>query len=66
MTTNAPIITRPSTTPHLTNSSLKNSFQSFGTPTFEGQTPYSLEMLQGPGSFGFSGYENPIGSFISQ
>ncbi|KAK1354436.1 WRKY transcription factor [Heracleum sosnowskyi] len=60
MLTNGPVATRPSVTPNLTNSSLNNSLQSFGAPTFEGQEPYTLEMLQGMGSFGFSEYENQI------
>ncbi|OVA17217.1 DNA-binding WRKY [Macleaya cordata] len=28
-------------------------------PMSEGQTPFTLEMLQSPGSFGFSGFNNP-------
>ena len=32
----------------------------------EGQSPFTLEMLQGPGSFGFSGFGNPMGSYMNQ
>lgn len=32
----------------------------------EGQSPFTLEMLQAPGSFGFSGFGNPMGSYMNQ
>ncbi|CAJ1970728.1 unnamed protein product [Sphenostylis stenocarpa] len=32
----------------------------------EGQSPFTLEMLQSPGSFGFSGFANPMGSYMNQ
>ncbi|KAG7946701.1 hypothetical protein I3843_14G054700 [Carya illinoinensis] len=35
-------------------------------PTSEGQAPFTLEMLQSPGSLGFSGYENAIDSYMNQ
>lgn len=35
-------------------------------PTSGDQTPFTLEMLQSPGSFGFSGFGNSIGSYLNQ
>ncbi|XP_020226257.1 WRKY transcription factor WRKY24 isoform X1 [Cajanus cajan] len=32
----------------------------------EGQSPFTLEMLQSSGSFGFSGFGNPMGSYMNQ
>ena len=32
----------------------------------EGQSPFTLEMLQSPGSFGFSGFGNPMQSYMNQ
>ncbi|PSS09530.1 WRKY transcription factor [Actinidia chinensis var. chinensis] len=32
----------------------------------QGQAPFTLEMLQSPGSFGFSGFENSMGSYMNQ
>lgn len=57
---------RPSAvTHHNTN----NSFQSLRPQEApEGQSPFTLEMLQNPGSFGFSsGFgNNPMGSYMNQ
>jgi WRKY transcription factor 33 len=36
------------------------------TATSEGDMPFTLEMLQSPGSFGFSGFGNLMGSYMSQ
>ncbi|KAF8402547.1 hypothetical protein HHK36_010632 [Tetracentron sinense] len=35
-------------------------------PASEAQSPFTLETLQSPGSFGFSGYGNFMGSYMSQ
>ena len=40
-----------------------NSLQSLRP---EGQPPFKLEMLQSQGSFGFSGFGNPMESFMNQ
>ncbi|PSR86214.1 WRKY transcription factor [Actinidia chinensis var. chinensis] len=32
----------------------------------QGQAPFTLEMLQSPGSFGFSGFGNSMGSYMNQ
>lgn len=35
-------------------------------PTSEGEAPFTLEILQSPGSLGFSGFENAINSYMNQ
>ncbi|KAJ4970662.1 hypothetical protein NE237_003761 [Protea cynaroides] len=35
-------------------------------PASEGQSPFTLEMLQSPGSFGFSGFGNSMISYMNQ
>lgn len=65
---NAGMAIRPSAMNHLSNNSITNSFrnQRPPPPTSEGETPFTLEMLQSPGSFGFSGFGNPMGSYMNQ
>lgn len=66
-TNNAPMAIRPSATSHLSNNSMiNNSMGSLRQPTSDGQAPFTLEMLQGPGSFGFSGFGNSMGSYMNQ
>ncbi|CAL0307714.1 unnamed protein product [Lupinus luteus] len=49
------------------NHSTNNSLQSLRPQAQDqGQSPFSLEMLQSPGSFGFSGLGNPMGSYMNQ
>ncbi|XP_043707550.1 WRKY transcription factor WRKY24-like [Telopea speciosissima] len=45
---------------------INNGFSNFKVPVSEGQTPFTLEMLQSPGSFGFSGLGNSLISYMSQ
>ncbi|KAJ1437525.1 WRKY domain [Sesbania bispinosa] len=60
--TNAATAIRPSAVTHHTN----NSLQSLRPQAPEGQSPFTLEMLQNPGNFGFSGFGNPMGSYMNQ
>ncbi|KAK9279945.1 hypothetical protein L1049_013629 [Liquidambar formosana] len=53
---------RPSAMTHHSNNSTINP----RLPTSEAQAPFTLEMLQSPGSFGFSGFGNPMGSYMNQ
>lgn len=66
--TNVPMAIRPSPminhSNHTTN--YPNSLQPTRLPTSGSQVPFSLEMLQGPGSFEFSGYGKPTGSYMNQ
>ncbi|KAF7816190.1 WRKY transcription factor WRKY24-like [Senna tora] len=66
-TNSAPTAIRPSAITHNTNNSINNSLQNFRAPPSapEGQSPFTLEMLQDPGSFGFSGFGNPMGSYMN-
>ncbi|KAG4955030.1 hypothetical protein AAZX31_14G185300 [Glycine max] len=48
---------------HQSDNSLQNQ-RSQAPP--EGQSPFTLEMLQSPGSFGFSGFGNPMQSYVNQ
>lgn len=50
---------RPSPVTHHTN----NSFQR--SQGQEGQSPFTLEMLQNSGSYGFSGFGNPMESYMN-
>ncbi|XP_027329546.1 WRKY transcription factor WRKY24-like isoform X2 [Abrus precatorius] len=61
--TSAATAIRPSAVTHHTNNSLQS--QRPQAPP-EGQSPFALEMLQSPGSFGFSGFGNPMGSYMNQ
>ncbi|KAK9998872.1 hypothetical protein SO802_018475 [Lithocarpus litseifolius] len=58
---------RPSAITHHTNNSVNNHhLHNLRLPTSEGQAPFTLEMLQSPGSFGFSGFGNALGSYMNQ
>ncbi|KAE9615116.1 hypothetical protein Lal_00048189 [Lupinus albus] len=51
----------------LNYSTNNNSLQSLRPQASDqGQSPFTLEMLQSPGSFGFSGFGNPMGSYTNQ
>lgn len=43
---------------HHTNNSINNPLRNLRQPSSEGQAPFTLEMLQTPGGFGFSGFGN--------
>lgn len=58
--------TRPSAMTHHTKNPANNPLHTLGLQTPEGQAPFTLEMLQSPGSFGFSGFGNAIGSYMNQ
>ncbi|OMO97548.1 DNA-binding WRKY [Corchorus olitorius] len=64
---NASMPIRPSAVPSQpnNNTSYPNSLQT-RLPTSASQVPATLEMLHNNGSFGFSGFGRPIGSFMSQ
>lgn len=51
---------------HTNNNSVNNPLHNLRLPTSDGQSPFTLEMLQSPGSFGLSGYGNSIGSYMNQ
>lgn len=54
---------RPSVITHQTNNSVNNNhLHNLRLPTSEGQAPFTLEMLQSPGSF----FGNAIGSYMNQ
>jgi WRKY transcription factor 33 len=56
---------RPSPIPvHQTNINPIRSYRQ--PPQMENEAPFTLEMLQSPASFGFSGFGNPMESFINQ
>jgi WRKY transcription factor 33 len=59
---------RPSAVNHVFNNSIDNPIrdQRVPTTTSEGNMPFTLEMLQSPGSFGFSGFGNLMGSYMNQ
>lgn len=59
---------RPSPMPHNhSNNPMTNPIRSYRQPPQpEGEAPFTLEMLQSPGSFGFSGFGNPMGSYMNQ
>lgn len=64
---NAAMVIRPSTTSHYSNTnSLTNPTHNVRLPTSEGETRFTLEMLQTPGSFGFSGYGNSMNNYMGQ
>ncbi|KAF8397177.1 hypothetical protein HHK36_016084 [Tetracentron sinense] len=54
---------RPLAATNHSNHTTTNSLRSVRVPTSEDQVPFTLEMLQSPGSFGFSGFGN---SYMSQ
>ncbi|KAI5555796.1 hypothetical protein BDE02_19G108400 [Populus trichocarpa] len=59
---------RPSAVNHVFNNSINNPVrdQRVPTTTSEGNMPFTLEMLQSPGSFGFSGFGNLMGPYMNQ
>ncbi|GAV76901.1 WRKY domain-containing protein [Cephalotus follicularis] len=48
------------------HTSFPNSLQTTGLPALGSQAPFTLEMLQSPGSFGFSGFGKPNVSHMNQ
>ncbi|XP_061946356.1 probable WRKY transcription factor 25 [Populus nigra] len=66
---NAAMAIRPSTVNHVSNNPVNNPVRNQRAPptaTSEGDMPFTLEMLQSPGSFGFSGFGNLMGSYMNQ
>ncbi|EOY34632.1 WRKY DNA-binding protein 33 isoform 2 [Theobroma cacao] len=63
---NAAMAIRPSAVNNHSDHSVTNPLRSLRPPTAEGQAPFTLEMLQGTGNFGFSGFSNSMGSFMNQ
>ncbi|KAA8517710.1 hypothetical protein F0562_015184 [Nyssa sinensis] len=64
---NAPMAIRPTTiTNNLNQANYPNSLHSTRLPTTNSHEPFTLEMLQSPGSFGFSGFGNLSGSYMNQ
>ena len=63
---NAAMAIRPSAVNNHSDNSMTNPLRSLRHPTAEGQAPFTLEMLQGTGNIGFSGFENSMGSFMNQ
>ena len=60
---------RPSAVNHVSRTSIDNPIRDQRVPTTttsEGELPYTLEMLQSPGGYGFSGYGNLTGSYLNQ
>ncbi|KAJ7964273.1 WRKY transcription factor [Quillaja saponaria] len=57
---------RPSAVTNHSNNSISNSLNNLRPQTSEGQSQFPLDMLQSPGSFGFSGFGNPMGSYMNQ
>lgn len=51
---------------HGNNNSMLNPIHDLRVSSSEGQAPYTLEMLQGNGSFGFPGYRNALGSYMNE
>ncbi|KAH7542783.1 hypothetical protein FEM48_Zijuj02G0111500 [Ziziphus jujuba var. spinosa] len=64
----APAAIRPSAVAHQNANihSASNPLQNFRLPASEGQAPFTLEMLQSPGSFGFAGFGNSMSSYMNQ
>lgn len=68
---NAAMTVRPLPMSHHSNNPMSNPIRSLRTlppppPESENQAPFTLEMLHGPGSYGFSGYGNSMGSYMNQ
>uniref|UniRef100_A0A5B6YUL0 Putative WRKY transcription factor 33 n=1 Tax=Davidia involucrata TaxID=16924 RepID=A0A5B6YUL0_DAVIN len=61
---NAAMAIRPSAMTH--HHSAINPIRSLRLPASEGEAPFTLEMLQSPGSFGYSGFGNSMGSYMPQ
>lgn len=51
---------------NVTDNSITYPLRNLRQQSSEGQSPLSLDMLQSPGSFGFPGFGNPLGSYIPQ
>lgn len=60
----APVAIRPSAVTHHTTNN--NPLQNLRLPASEGQAPFTLEMLQSPGSFGYAGFGNSMSSYMNQ
>lgn len=60
----------PSAVAHHTTSTTHSAnnlpLHSVRLPTSDGQSPFTLEMLQSPGSYGFAGFGNSMGSYMNQ
>lgn len=63
---NAPVAIRPSAMSHPSNNSTINPISSLRQPSSNSQAPFTLEMLQSPGSFGFSGFGNSMVPYMNQ
>ncbi|CAK9164133.1 unnamed protein product [Ilex paraguariensis] len=65
---NGAMAIRPSAIPHHPNNNMTNPIRSLrASPPFEGQEPFTLEMLQSPGSFGRAAeFGNSMGSYMNQ
>ncbi|XP_022729749.1 WRKY transcription factor WRKY24 [Durio zibethinus] len=63
---NVAMAIRPSAVNNHYNSMANPLRSSSSSTASEGQSPFTLEMLQGTGNFGFSGYGNSMGSFMNQ
>ena len=62
---------RPSAVAHHTTStnhsaSYNAPLHNSRLPASEGQSPFTLEMLQSPGSYGFAAFGNSMGSYMNQ
>uniref|UniRef100_A0A2P2JWE0 WRKY transcription factor 27 n=1 Tax=Rhizophora mucronata TaxID=61149 RepID=A0A2P2JWE0_RHIMU len=64
---NAHIPIRPSAVAsYSSHSNYSNSLQGTRLPLTATQAPFNLETLQGPGSFGFSGFGRPTSTYMNQ
>nr|URH10294.1 WRKY1 [Phoebe bournei] len=63
---NMSVAIKPLASTNHTNNIMGNSHFGGRLQAPESQTPFTLEMLQSPGSFGFSGFGNSMGSYMSQ
>ncbi|XP_062014963.1 WRKY transcription factor WRKY24-like [Rosa rugosa] len=63
---NVPTAMRPMTHHSTNNTANNNPLDNLRLPTSEGQAPFTLEMLQSPASYGFAGFDNPMGSYMNQ
>ncbi|KAJ4979912.1 hypothetical protein NE237_010692 [Protea cynaroides] len=63
---NVSMAVRPLATSNGFGHNSANTFRSSKIPTSEGQTSFTLEMLQNPSGFGFSGFGNSMISYMGQ
>ncbi|XP_042513971.1 WRKY transcription factor WRKY24-like [Macadamia integrifolia] len=63
---NAVMAIRPLPTSNGFSHNSAHTFHSLKVPKSEGQTAFTLEMLQSPGGFGFSGFGNSMISYMNQ